>query len=326
MAKLGDGNFLAGASGAAVNELMQKELSKIKDPALHQWASAAVGAAVGGMTGGKHGAQSGASTAAMGTKENELNVLENAEREEMRKEIKNKTEALEYLNEIKEKYTAGDNLLEEKFRHVEPVDYMNDGTPIFLPQEVGYDINGNREFYIPRGKGKIGIRFSQPSSIAVPGCMKREIMNYDISKMKPGQIHSITTEVSAGMYSVSMSYSISSNGDIFQEIRIGLEANPLNKIMSKIPVLSKGGGSYLKSDYYIYNKNGEKIINNEVLKQSIRGINVSFGGNINGITKEKSLISGNILKAKNSGLTTTPISANIFYSVTEYVGKRGDAK
>ena len=86
------------------------------------------------------------------------------------------------------------------------------------------------------------------------------------------------------------------------------------------------GGSYLKSDYYIYNENGEKIINNEVLKQSIRGINVSFGGNINGLTKEKSLISGNILKAKNSGLTTTPISANIFYSVTEYVGKRGDAK
>ena len=72
MAKLGDGNFLAGASGAAVNELMQKELSKIKDPALHQWASAALGAAVGGMTGGKNGAQSGAGTAARGTKENKF--------------------------------------------------------------------------------------------------------------------------------------------------------------------------------------------------------------------------------------------------------------
>jgi hypothetical protein len=72
MAKLGDGNFLAGASGAAVNEMMQKELSKIKDPALHQWASAAVGAAVGGIVGGKTGVKSGASTAAMGTKENRL--------------------------------------------------------------------------------------------------------------------------------------------------------------------------------------------------------------------------------------------------------------
>jgi hypothetical protein len=49
---------------------MQKELSKIKDPALHQWASAAVGAAVGGIVGGKTGTQSGAGTAAMGTKEN----------------------------------------------------------------------------------------------------------------------------------------------------------------------------------------------------------------------------------------------------------------
>jgi hypothetical protein len=72
MAKLGDGNFLAGASGATVNELIQKELSKIKDPALHQWASAAVGAAVGGIVGGKTGAQSGTSTAAMGTKENKF--------------------------------------------------------------------------------------------------------------------------------------------------------------------------------------------------------------------------------------------------------------
>ncbi|MCH3914709.1 MAG: hemagglutinin repeat-containing protein [Acidaminococcaceae bacterium] len=70
MAKLGDGNFLAGASGATVNELIQKELSKIKDPALHQWASAAVGAAVGGIVGGKTGAKSGTSTATMGTKEN----------------------------------------------------------------------------------------------------------------------------------------------------------------------------------------------------------------------------------------------------------------
>ncbi len=72
MAKLGDSNFLAGAGGAAVNEMLQKELSKIKDPALHQWASAAVGAAVGGIVGGKSGAQTGASTAAMGTKENKF--------------------------------------------------------------------------------------------------------------------------------------------------------------------------------------------------------------------------------------------------------------
>jgi methylmalonyl-CoA mutase cobalamin-binding subunit len=107
MAKLGDSNFLAGASGAAVNELMQKELSKIKDPALHQWASAAVGAAVGGIVGGKHGAQSGASTAAMGTKEN---MLDDTEWEAYLKEIKeamdneNSRSTIGSLQRIKDKY------------------------------------------------------------------------------------------------------------------------------------------------------------------------------------------------------------------------------
>lgn len=82
MAALGNGSVLAGAGGAAVNEAVQKELSKIKDPALHQWASALIGAAAG-AAGGDAG--TGASTAASGTRFNYLDqdkpgkVLERAE-------------------------------------------------------------------------------------------------------------------------------------------------------------------------------------------------------------------------------------------------------
>ncbi len=99
MAKLGDGNFLAGASGAAVNELMQKELSKIKDPALHQWASAAVGAAVGGMTGGKTGAQSGAGTAASGTRHNGLDSTEQERLVELLRDAEDNTTRVAILEE-----------------------------------------------------------------------------------------------------------------------------------------------------------------------------------------------------------------------------------
>jgi len=56
---------------SGVNEAIQKQLSKITDTDLHQWASAIVGAAASSVVGGN--AQAGASTAASGTKNNWLN-------------------------------------------------------------------------------------------------------------------------------------------------------------------------------------------------------------------------------------------------------------
>lgn len=71
MSKLTGSGFISGASGAMVNEMVQNELKKIDDPALHQWASAAVGATISSIVTGN--AQIGASTAASGTKNNVLN-------------------------------------------------------------------------------------------------------------------------------------------------------------------------------------------------------------------------------------------------------------
>ena len=72
MSQLTGSGFLVGATGAAVNEFVQKQLADaFKDnPDMHQWASAIVGAAVSGVVSGN--AQAGASSAVSGTKNNDL--------------------------------------------------------------------------------------------------------------------------------------------------------------------------------------------------------------------------------------------------------------
>ncbi|WP_418626591.1 hemagglutinin repeat-containing protein, partial [Anaerosinus sp.] len=70
MSTLGGNGFTSGAVGAGLNETFQKELAKIKDPDVHQWASALVGATTAKIVGGD--AKTGASTAVSGTKNNEL--------------------------------------------------------------------------------------------------------------------------------------------------------------------------------------------------------------------------------------------------------------
>lgn len=71
MSQLTSGDFLAGASAAAVNKLVMGEIKKIagKDPAMMQWLSAAVGAVVGELTSSK--AESGAAVSSSATKNND---------------------------------------------------------------------------------------------------------------------------------------------------------------------------------------------------------------------------------------------------------------
>ena len=70
MSSLSGGSFASGATGAGLNEAVQNELAKIKDPGLHQLASAAIGAVASKLVGGN--AQTGASAAMSGTKYNWL--------------------------------------------------------------------------------------------------------------------------------------------------------------------------------------------------------------------------------------------------------------
>ena len=70
MCELTNSGFLAGASGAMINEMIQDKLSDMfKDnPAMHQWASALIGGVVAQVVAAD--AQVGASTASSGTKNN----------------------------------------------------------------------------------------------------------------------------------------------------------------------------------------------------------------------------------------------------------------
>ena len=72
MSELTDSGFLAGASGAMINEMIQDKLSDMfkDDPAMHQWASALIGGVVSQVV--ADNAQAGAGTASSGTKNNYL--------------------------------------------------------------------------------------------------------------------------------------------------------------------------------------------------------------------------------------------------------------
>lgn len=62
MSDMTGAGFVSGAAGAGLNEMVQKELAKLKDPSLHQIASGIIGAAAGSTA--------GAATAVSGTKNN----------------------------------------------------------------------------------------------------------------------------------------------------------------------------------------------------------------------------------------------------------------
>jgi filamentous hemagglutinin len=79
MAQLGGGSFASGAAGAGFNQIVMNELSKIKDPAILQWASALVGTVAAKLVGGN--AQTGASTSTSETKNNYLSHWQLGEKE-----------------------------------------------------------------------------------------------------------------------------------------------------------------------------------------------------------------------------------------------------
>ena len=101
MAELGGSDFLAGASGAMVNEMVQKKLAEAfkDDPAMHQWASTLIGGVVSEIVSGN--AQAGASTAASGTKNN---ILSHEQEKEKNEDIKNSGKNRQSAGKIMDEY------------------------------------------------------------------------------------------------------------------------------------------------------------------------------------------------------------------------------
>lgn len=96
MSKLTSGDFLAGASAAGINKLVIEEIYKVVggDPDKAQWVSAALGAVISGLVSGN--VQAGASTAASGTKNNELYIWQEKEKEEELEDLIKKGDYLGY--------------------------------------------------------------------------------------------------------------------------------------------------------------------------------------------------------------------------------------
>ena len=92
MSELTNNGFLAGASGAMINEMIQDKLSDMfKDnPAMHQWASALIGGVVSQVV--ADAAQVGAATASSGTKNNFLTHEQEVERRNKLDEIDRRTD------------------------------------------------------------------------------------------------------------------------------------------------------------------------------------------------------------------------------------------
>ncbi len=151
MSDLGGSSFASGAIGAGVNEAIQGELKKIKDPGLHQWASYIVGSAAASIVGGN--AQTGGSTAASGTKNN---YLTHKQYEQMLDELSRcKTDEEKAIVEAKWKKIDEEQDKEwfETHWRLGSITYAN-GTVLSFDfpmddQEVGVELDGSRAFRSP---------------------------------------------------------------------------------------------------------------------------------------------------------------------------------
>ena len=132
MSELTNNGFLAGASGAMINEMIQDKLSDMfKDnPAMHQWASALIGGVVAQVA--ADNAQMGAATASSGTKNN---YLTHKQLDDMKKELAACNGNKDKERKVREKYELIDSLQDEIWlaKHTELNNYQ---------EKVGVDLNG----------------------------------------------------------------------------------------------------------------------------------------------------------------------------------------
>ena len=140
MSELTDSGFLAGASGAMINEMIQDKLSDIfkDDPAMHQWASALIGGVVSQVV--ADNAQAGAGTASSGTKNN---YLTHKQWNDYQRELAACNGDKEKEQEVHNKYANIDAIQDAMWLAKKAGEI---GGP---SEEVGVDLNGNPAYLTP---------------------------------------------------------------------------------------------------------------------------------------------------------------------------------
>ena len=140
MSELTDSGFLAGASGAMINEMIQDKLSDMfkDDPAMHQWASALIGGVVSQVV--ADNAQACAGTASSGTKNN---YLTHKQWNDYQRELAACNGDPEKEKAVREKYTNIDAIQDAMWLAKKAGEI---GGPA---EEVGVDLNGNPVYLTP---------------------------------------------------------------------------------------------------------------------------------------------------------------------------------
>lgn len=140
MSELTDSGFLAGASGAMINEMIQDKLSDMfkDDPAMHQWASALIGGVVSQVV--ADNAQAGAGTASSGTKNN---YLTHKQWNDYQRELAACNGDKEKEQEVHNKYANIDAIQDAMWLAKKAGEI---GGP---SEEVGVDLNGNPAYLTP---------------------------------------------------------------------------------------------------------------------------------------------------------------------------------
>ena len=303
-----NGDFLSGASGAAVTEAAQEALNNIEDPAVRQIAVGLLSAAITKAAGGD--ASAGASA---GISTEKYNYLTHEELEKMRKAIKrhNYTALVdaEALDKRRNEQWLNDN------KNVAP-DYITaDGDEVYLPVLMGVDISGNDVYLIPGPNGGV---LNTGRIMVGSSDIRDKINNYNIGLLQPGEFYTVSKSLSYGIGSISISLSITSTGDIFQEIQILGSYDE-----SVFGNLTKFGGNISEGIGHVSDGN-KNITDNNLIRQTLAGSSLVVEGSYMGFSKS---ISGWVFNkyysvVEGNGLNTSYKEFGGGFSVSEFIGNR----
>ena len=319
MSELTNSGFLAGASGAMINEMIQDKLSDMfKDnPAMHQWASALIGGVVSQVV--ADNAQVGASTASSGTKNNFLTHEQEVERRNKLDEIDRRTDLTD----------------EEKFKKKEEVNnyYIElsrnqtkqgiSGEKEGFGYEYGYDPELNGDLNYIHDDINAENLYRQYKMVMQVG------KNIDVSNWKENELKSITLGVGVsildfGSASGSIGYAKDQKGNIYKVYIIGaglsLDADKLNvnlgDIMKKINNFTASMTSQRTNGKYTANQ-----LRDIYTKDSF-SFNVTSGALSIGVSKTLDDIKSN--GSPSIGTTTAILDADVAYVKLEYMGNTNE--
>ena len=268
MSELTNSGFLAGASGAMINEMIQDKLSDMfKDnPAMHQWASALIGGVVAQVA--ADNAQVGAATASSGTKNNFLTHEEIIKRNMKKEAIRQRKDLTEeekriLIDEVDEYYK---NLSRERTR------LGKEGKMTGLGYEYGFDPDNDDNFMI------------------LPDDINAEIAG--IKYYKEYHIKEISNNVYKSNTVKDIVYQIKNSGLKTGEVRtFGISGNGMSQSYAVVQVNSKdvylveiasvsGGASIMPIDFSVLqtnytDANGQPLSSKAILEK-VTGVSQSY--------------------------------------------------